>query len=231
MHILLILAILLLSGCSTFEQLFNSPAQKLSPEVYYKNDLCFEHDKKKHCGTAVLPDLKDVNLRIIGDARVNLFSVITCHRDESRYQGEKRKFKVYFARDFERGRACPTYLSAFNKAGRHRAAVVVFEHENYTLPAALRCNGKVRSTKGTSICQSRTGLLQEITFSEKVKAVEPVNGSGGRSTKCPVLPSKDGKKFTFKLPNRECIYGFIGRDSGQVHIFYSIGYEQIIIKD
>ena len=231
MQFLLFLTILLLSGCSTLEQIFDQPAQKLSPKVYYSNDLCIEYYGNKKCGTAVFPEMGRVKLRILSESRVHFFTLTTCHREIGRYMDGKRRFKIETDVTFEKGRACPMYLSSYNKAGKHQTAIIAFEDKSFTLPAKLLCNGKSITTKGTSICQNRSGLLSEISFGEKVKAVEPVNGSGGRTDKCPKLPTKDDQTFLFKTPARECIYGFIGTESKRVHLFYSVGYEEMIIRE
>jgi len=64
-----------------------------------------------------------------------------------------------------------------------------------------------------------------------VKLVKPVMGASDRKEPCPAIGEDGKKEYTFKLANRECIYGFIGRESKQIHKLYAIGYEDIVVRE
>jgi len=189
------------------------------------------------CGVGVLPHQESYNLVIDSFNKLNFFAMNTCHREITTENPDRGIFKqngihkISYNPTVEQGKACPLYIGAFNKTGRHGWGIVAFEHPNFQLESILHCNGDKEDTGGTSICQSREGLLQKITFKEPVKAAPPVNGPAQRKEDCPVLSSKDSKTFNFIMPPRECVYGFIGLESGKEHKFYTIGYEQLIVRE
>lgn len=254
--------VLLFAGCAT-----ENSIQKLNPAVYYKNDICFSYEKpsasgKKgfirtffrnrkprvfkreenkeritFCGVGVLPFQDSYKIRIDSGAKINLFSLTTCHREITTENPDKGIFKkdgvvhITYNPTVEKGKACPLFVSAFNKQGKHAWGVIALEHPRFGLAAEVRCNGDRYSANGVSICQAREGLIQEISFLEEVKIVDAVNGSADRVKACPELTSKDGRNFTFTTPPRECIYGFIGKTSRMIHKLYTVGYEEFIVRE
>jgi len=251
----LLLIILLLSGCIT------SQIQKLDPATYYRNDICFEYDTGnkieipndefgdgfgypqyenkllKFCGTGVLPHEDVYKLKIISYGKLNFFSLMTCHEEDTSENPDRGIFKkdgvvqIKYRPTLEKGLACPLYVSAYDRRQRHAFGIIAFEHPRYQLKAKVRCNGYTRIANGVSICQSRNGLIQEISFEEEVKAAKPITGGAERHGDCPIITSKDNKVFRFKLPLRECIYQFISKESRKIHKFYAIGYEDIIVRE
>ena len=268
-----IIIALLLTGCATSNQ-----TQKLSPQTYYRQDICFEYESQdeakaennrisnpnhvsdpeesawgnpfgaysrssktvKFCGVGVLPNEASYKLKVVSHGKLNFFSLMTCHEEDTSENPDRGIFKrngevkINYKPTLERGMACPLYVSAYNKKQRHAWGILAFEHPRYQLQALLQCNGFAYMANGVSICQSREGLIQEITFSEPVKRVRPVEGAGDRKKPCPELTLKNGSTdttFLFEIPGRECIYGFIGLDSGKIHQMYTVGYEDIIVRD
>ena len=189
------------------------------------------------CGVGVLPEDYEYNFEIKHRAKLNFFAVNTCHREittENPDQGlfkKNGKLNLNYKPTLEKGKACPLYMAAYNRNGRHGWGTFAFESENFTLPAKIECNGDEIQFNGVSICQSRFGTLQKITFAEEVLPAKPVNGPAERVLDCPVLPTKDGKTFEFIMPKRECFYGFIGKKSLKEHKLYTIGYEEVIVRD
>jgi len=109
--------------------------------------------------------------------------------------------------------------------------MIVFENLRYGLSAILNCNGIEQNYNGVSICQSREYLLQSISFPEDVKVSKGVSGPAERDSECPVLKRVSKRLFEFKIPNRECRYAFVGESSKKIHTLYTIGYENIIVRD
>lgn len=189
------------------------------------------------CGVGVLPEDISYDLEITHSSKLNFFAMNTCHREittENPDRGLRKKNGVInldYKPTLEKGKACPLYLAAYNRQGRHGWGTFAFEDSKYQLPANVECNGDEIYFNGVSICQSRYGTLQKITFPEEVIAAKPVNGPAQRKKDCPELNTVDNKTFEFILPPRECFYGFIGKESLKSHKLYTIGYEEVIIRD
>lgn len=191
----------------------------------------------KICGVGVLPNLDEYVVQIQAMGELNFFSLTTCHEEttsenpDSGWFKKKGELKFTYSPTIEKGKACPLYINAYNRKQRHSSGIFIFENPRYQLEAVVNCNGYEESYDGVSICQSRESLIQQIHFNEPVKLLAPVNGGAEREGNCPVI-GEDGKKdIEFKLPNRECIYGFIGMESKKVHMLMTIGYENIIIRE
>lgn len=244
-----LLFLVLAGGC------VSTPIMKLNPAVYYENDICFTYETengtttgpfgtpvsvrktKTFCGVGTLPYNEKYKLEINTGEKLDLFAITTCHREESTREPDKGVFKkdgrifIDFVPTVEKNRACPLYAGAFNRSGKHAWGVVVMESPAYQLKATVFCNGKVISANGVFICQSRENLIQKIIFPEPVKLVKPVNGPAERKEDCPALKPFEGDKVVeFSLPNRECLYGFIGKESYKIFQLYTVGYEELIVR-
>ena len=232
--------------------------QKLNPATYYKNDICFEYKtgKKipvsgsnddlfsgqtvdevvKFCKPRVLPYKDSYALKVIGYDNLNFFTIMSCHEEQTSENPDRGIFKkngvvnIVYKPTLDRDLKCPVYVSAYSKREKHAFGMLIFEHPYFKLKSTVKCNGDIDTFNGISVCESRADLVQNITFDEEVEKVKPVSGAAERTLPCPELESKDSKSFTFNIPPRECIYQFIGKKSGLLHRFYTIGYEDIIVR-
>ena len=94
------------------------------------------------------------------------------------------------------------------------------------LKAELQCNGRASYEQtnkvGASMCEARTGLLQEIKFNTEVKySVD--------DKKCGYFMTEDNKTFQYLTPKGECVTYFGSKD-GQFHRHTILGYESILIR-
>lgn len=226
----------MLSGC-----LASTPVQELNISTYYINDICFTYniDKKNStsfCGVGVLPDSQAYDLVIENEGKLNFFAMTSCHRENTTENYDKGIFrkdgriKISYEPTLEKGKACPLYVAAFSRQGKNGWGAIFFEHPRYQLKATIECNGEKNTFNGVSVCQARQGLLQRIVFDKEVVPVKPVDGPAERKEPCPVLPTKDNKVFEFSMPPRECIYGFVEKETMKIHMFNTIGYEQLIVR-
>lgn len=189
------------------------------------------------CGVGVLPNDESYDLDVEHSSKLNFFAMNTCHREvttENPDRGFRKKngnYSLNYKPTLEKGKACPLYLAAYNKKGRHGWGTFAFESPKYALPAVMECNGDEINFQGVSICQSRYGTIQRIEFPEEVLPAEPVDGPAQRKNPCPKLATKDNKVFEFIMPRRECFYGFIGKESLKEHKLYTVGYEEVIVRD
>lgn len=189
------------------------------------------------CGVGVLPNAEDYSLKVEHNSKLNFFAMNTCHREvttenpDRGFRNKNGETSLVYKPTLEKGKACPLYLAVYNRKGRHGWGTFAFESPKFDLPATMECNGDEINFKGVSICQARYGTLQKITFNEEVLPARPVNGPAQRKKDCPELATKDFKTFEFVLPPRECFYGFIGKDSLREHKLYTVGYEEVIVRD
>lgn len=229
-----LLITLLLFSCATTQE---DHKQKLDPAVYYKNDMCLKSRQGSFCGVGVLEQDENVRVRIDAFNKLDKFVLTTCHREIDTDKPDKGLFRengvinLNLKQTIEKNKACPFYFGAFNKKGKHAWGIAVMKSDKYQLEATLNCNGDIEQITGVGICQSREGLIQKITFKEPVKITKPVNGPAQRKADCPeIITSYNDKVVEFKMPNRECLYGFIGKESKKLMQFYTIGYEQLITR-
>jgi len=229
--------VLLLTGC-----LASAPIQQLNPATYYVNDICFTYSKSKRdkinfCGVGVLPYADSYDLLIENKGKLNFFAMTSCHREKTTENPDDGIFKkdgrikIDYVPTLEKGKACPLFIAAYNRKGRHGWGALFFEHPRFQLKAVIECNGTVTKSNGVSVCQARQGLIQKITFEKEVVSVKPVNGAAERKEPCLVLTTKDKKTFEFTMPTRECVYGFVDRSTKKIHMFNIIGYEQLIVRE
>jgi len=209
----------------------------MSEDDWWEDTNTTVKEKKSFCGVGVMPYRASYKITVENKGKLNFFSMTTCHREITTENPDKGIFRkngrinITYAPTIEQGKACPLFIAAFNRKGRHGWGVVAFENPRFKLKASLECNGVKTKTNGVGICQSRRGLIQKIVFEEEVVPLRPVNGAAERKELCPVLPTKDNKTFEYTMPTRECVYGFVGKKSKKIHKFYTIGYEQLIVRE
>jgi len=248
-----------------------SKQQSIDKNTYYRHDLCFEYQlnengKKKltsfiqrfkkrknrkykytkegikFCGVGVLPFLDKYILTVKSHAKINFFTMRSCHEEltsENPNKGifkKKDTYQLTYEPTIEKGRACPLFFGAYSRKDKFGTGFITFENPKYQLEATLYCNGNTKYYKGVSVCQSREGLIQKITFKEPVIISKPTNGPSSRPEgmgNCPALELSTDKKSVklFKMPPRECLYYFGGVISGKKHKLFTIGYEGIILKE
>lgn len=261
-NLYIFLLLFIMAGCVT------SAVQKLSPMVYYRNDICFVYkptkeekkniktfikrfgqttyrdrvfkkDEIEFCGVGALPYSPSYDLGVKSFGSMNFFSLTTCHEEATSENRDKGIFKktgetdIKYIPTIEEKLDCPLFVSAYSKSQKHAWGLLVFENPRYKLDATVYCNGYVTEAHGVSICQAKEGLIQEISFPEEVYSSWVVPGAADRKSPCPKLSEwtiKDKKTYQFKMPPRECIYGFMTRDK-KIHQLHTVGYEDIIIRE
>jgi hypothetical protein len=207
---------------------------KRVPKVFKRDKI---YQEIEICGSGVLPFDDSYNVRVNHSANMNFFAMNTCHREITTENPDRGFFKkdgqyfVDYKPTMESGKACPLFVATYNREGKHGWGVLAFEHPRFKMKSKMQCNGDELEFNGVSLCESKLGLLQKIEFPEEVVSAEPVNGSAERKEPCPKLSSSDNKTFEFIMPPRECIYGFVGKTSKQLHKLYTIGYEELIVRE
>lgn len=228
----LLFIISLMNSCVT-------TAQKLDPLVFYKRDIRIEYKGNKYYGTAVLPYADEYKIKLKAPGAMDYFSVNTFHREEDSSDPGgiffQNRYTLKYKPTLEKEGDAPLYISVYNERKKHGWAFIVFEHPMYKLKALFHCNGKVKIYDGVSVCGTREGLKQKITFKEDVMISDPTPGPHGRKAPCPDLKSekgtKEGKVFEFNQPNRICKYTFISMATDEMHSTYLLGHEDSIVRD
>lgn len=227
-------------GLALFSSCGSVP-QKLDPDKFYKRDLPFcVKDVACYEGTAVVPkkDYYEFEVAPKGDAAVDMLVFNSCHREYTVEGSEKSVldffFKIFGKRKdgykvrytltpgIEDDGDCTFRVNTFEKdKGRHAWAVFRIQHPKYTLPATVFCNGETKQEVGVSLCQSKTGLTQQIKFPEPVM-IETDKG-------CNMPKRKDAGLYEWKMSQGECGYTIKTKD-GKTHDLLAIGYEGLLVR-
>ena len=214
-----IILLFLLTSCVTTQQ-------KLDPLVFYSRDMGLNVNGYKSSGTIVVPKNNKYKIKLNppGYAKMDFIILKTCHKEIS-VEKAGRKETIWHEPNvgIEDTGLCMAEISALeHKLGRHSFANIDFESDLFQLPSLVKCNGNTYNSRGTTICQSKEGLVQVIEFPEEV--IPATTG------KCGVLPSVDNKTFKYKTPNRICSFIFKGKVSGKFAKLTTIGYERLAIR-
>ena len=144
--------------------------QTAKPEIFYKRTMRFTIDGIKAKGVIVLPQKSEYEIHAKTSDSTELLKIFTCHREYHEEKVGKRFEYFYQVTKLENETACPMEIGAFDVKGVHSWGYIEFKRGE-TLKAITTCNGKVKTEIGTSVCQAKAGLIQEIRFKEKVKMV------------------------------------------------------------
>jgi hypothetical protein len=225
-RLILAFGLVFMGGCA-------SVPQSLDPAILYARALQLTINGADYQGVAVVPKAATYKIEIKSQGKMDLLLIKSCHRE---WYGEKVGSKGFFQKtnsylyeytpdpDLER-RDCPLEISALDaSSGAHAWAFVDFEDPGYALPATYQCNGETDHYGGVSVCQSRKGLTEEISFDVPV-IVENTPGcqlGDGRFS--------DGRVFPFQAPDgRFCHVTFMEMaPARRKHRTTWIGYSDIV---
>ena len=204
--------------------------QKINPKAYkYRKDLLVEINGHKFVGVGVPPKADKYQIHIEHYDKMHNLTIETCHRNISLANPfyKKRIFKkrkeyrfVYSPEDVEE--ECLMEITTSNKTKSFAFALFDFPDPKHTLPAKIRCNGKIWDSKGTSMCQSGNGLVQVIEFQ-----VPTVNKGAFCGDLTPEIPLA---KIQWDLKKGVCQYIFVSQD-GRSHKLTTYGFNLDIIRD
>lgn len=193
--------------------------QDIDPLDFYKRSLKFKIDDKTYYGVASVKLKKKHEIKIYSKNRGELFRLSTCHRDFQK-EDPKRKFEYdYSPTKIESDAPCPLDIVVFDDKRAHEWAYIDFV-TNEKLVSTVHCNGKVKTNSGTSLCQSKIGLLQLVSFERPVKY----------KSKCLELKSKDSKNFYYNAIKGKCLVVFYN-EKKEYHRFISLGYSKILFTE
>lgn len=202
------------------------PTQELKPDIFYRRDMRLEINGKPYEGVAVVDHEPVYEINFHPRGHLDLLLITTCHREDSfRTDQSKAKAFQYIYQptpNVEDQGSCELRVNAYDKEkGEHSWGFVAFRTRETTLKAAATCNGEVRHMVGTSVCQSKKGLIQRIEFDEQVM-VAP-------DERCPLKRLSD-REFEYAIEKGECVYLFSDPKVERLHKHITIGYEQVLVR-
>lgn len=231
----LLIMVQFMSSCSTIPDV----KQNLETNKFYKRDMVITVNGVTVEGVGVFKQAEVYNFEVEARGDLDLFVLESCHRSMEKEKAwnvkkevrrglwkkkitDKRSVKfTYIPTEVEMG-YCPIRLGGYEKnLGRHSWGFVDFEDSVDNLVADLRCNGDFEETRGSSVCQSRRGFIQEIEFERKVLV--------DSSPECMKDLPKEGTKFQISLPLGECVFVFMNKKGS--HRLTTLGYEDILIRE
>jgi hypothetical protein len=203
-----------------------SPFSVIEPGVNYMKDIRIKNKQFEARGMIVLPRKPLYTIEYHSPGKVDLFTSRTRDSEISieKAGGGIKKNKVtinYRPSELELSPGSIVDVGAFEyKRGRHAWGLIDFQDEFTTLQADVICNGKPYKSPGVTVCQSRTGLVQKISFPEEV-TVLPDEG-------CEIGKNK-GTEFIFGIRSGLCVYAFVGLE--KIHRLTTFGYDKILIRE
>lgn len=231
----LVSELFLLAGCSTLQ------AKSLYVPTLtetYRHDLVLKINGDKFVGTGVAKLASSYKIEVIPEGKIDRIIWRTCNREEVvdkpggtwwGYQGYS--FDLKPAIGLEDVTACGLQVIVLEeKKRRNGFAFVDFQdaRSEMDVEAIMTCNGVTRESKGVEVCQSASGLYQQIKFNTKVV-------QAGVSGQCNVMKPFDGDEsfYRFTMPTGECSYYFVAQEkavNGKRRIFRlsTLGYSDVL---
>jgi hypothetical protein len=230
----------LLSGCASLEGILKPPLQKSTrtPIYVYKPELKVKVDGVFFEGIGVtIADQYEKQIEIWSDINIDRVDIETCGRIavcqrnkpcdsnfelEKGWFGSAGKHMVYSYKPgvTEMGESCPLHVKIFDKNVLSDWFFLAFRNGE-TLPAHFTCNGQGYKYAGHSVCDTKSGVIQNITFEAVPKkySVDP---------QCHMTELDDKKSFEIRPELGLCTGKFYL--DGRWHGLDVIGWDEVIIK-
>jgi len=221
---LLFLVIMFLFGCETTSSQSVTESKKNKTTIH---SLRVSVNGTSFSGTGV-SDLSDKYLvTVYADDAIDRIQWNTCHQshvvDRPKLGwGNKYSFTLNRVFGLESSKACPLYISTITQSTLRVAfALIEFKDERaeIRLPATIKCNGETIQANSVGVCQSSTGLIQEIQFDTFVI-------QKGASDNCDTFRKTPDKRFSFNLMDGVCTYYFGSKD-GDFFRLTTIGFTEV----
>lgn len=212
-------AVIYLTACTSAQITVKTPLYQ------YKPDMLITVDGATFDGMAVTA-LGKKDIQIISKARLDLLMISSCHRnftiekvDHDWFGGSGKTYTYHYEpTEIESEGFCPLYIQAFDIKGITAWGYLAFRTTE-KLPAKTQCNGTDWSFAGVSVCATRAGFEQGISFSKPVRYVA--------GDKCEVK-KKDDKSFRLRAHEGFCYITFT--DGTDYHRVVLLGYTEALIR-
>lgn len=215
-------------GCSLLQK--GQPATRL-PLWTYKADISITLDGQTFDGMAVTTvGAKSIQLK--SKAKLDLLLISSCHREfsQERVDYEKGWFGLggssakvytysYTPTQIEKESFCPLYIQAFDRSGIAAWGYVAMRTVE-ALPSQTHCNGRTWKFSGISVCQSRKGFEQGISFDVPVRYA---------SNDLCQITAKSDRDFRVRVKGMGfCEATFT--DGKNKHRLVLLGYDEVLVR-
>ncbi len=224
---LIILSILLITGCSSVQQ-------TLETDVFYRRDIGVEVNGQYFEGVTVVPYAKSYLINLIPPGKITLMLIRTCHREFSPKLSEKgwglfKNKKQSYAYEYvpvqgiEDVRVCPLRVEVYESdKGRHSWAMIEMENPAYSLRFTVDCNGETHHANGVAACQAKEKSIQRLRFSEPVRFAPATPGCSE--------PVYRGGAYEIQATAGECSYVFDTQDK-KVGRLTLVGWQGVLVRE
>lgn len=238
-----ILLSMFLTGCAALPAIGNTIAGEApskyedGPIYQYRADLTVGFDGQWFDGTGVtISAVKDIAVSSI--INIDRVEIQSCARLDVCEFGKKcndTTFKIdsgwfgkpgntmtyhYIPGETELGESCPIHIKVFDKEVLAAWAFIAFRNGE-ELPATFTCNGVNWKFAGHSVCQTKKGLIQKITFAEPPEDFDA-------DKECNMVQLADKRSFEIRPALGLCTGKFYYK--GKWHGMDVIGYNGVVIR-
>jgi hypothetical protein len=196
--------------------------------------MTLKYEGKKYFGWGVLPAKSSYEFEVESPGEIDLIRVSTCARLDTDEPGggifkDEHEYDYDYKPDIELEQvgSCPLRVEGFEAGvpGRHSFGLFELAFGPEKLPAVTTCNGRKKPNNGVSMCVSREGLNQRITFKTPVMLL-----IDSLSDRCKIQLSPDGLAWDYTIRKRECVYVFKSLNNDDMHRHLTVGYEETPVR-
>lgn len=178
-------------------------------------------------GMAAVPHADKYVIQVTTPDAPDLVVITTCHREVTLPKQRDRFEYIFYPNLIESRGYCPIFISAYSAKTWLTQGFIDIQDPLTDVPASLSCNGEFSKSTGVSVCQSRIGLMEEISFDREMVV--------GHSAKCqdpiPRLSGggNSGYVWDFTMSEGNCVWKFFDKkDPTKTHRLNSFGYNQFL---
>lgn len=216
---------LTLAACAALPQFKDTITGNISersttgPLYRYRADLILSLENKRFEGMAVTKLTGPLQIKIDSKVKLHYMTINSCGREDVIRDVDKSFTYTYIPTKKELEGLCPLYIKAFDEAGLTAWGFIAFRKDE-ELPSHVDCNGVGWAFAGITVCQSRAGLEQQLTFQQDIQHWE---------SDAPCKINKvDSKTFDLRSDPGFCLATFYS--SGKWHRLIFLNYEKPLVR-
>lgn len=199
------------------------------PYTSYRAEMIFDVNKKVFKGMGVAPLTATQTIILVSPIQLDRLEISSCGRHDVKRDVDAKD--TWFGKTdagyvlkythtpnaLEVEGVCPLMFQAFSK-DKQKAWGMVFFRTGQTLPAEMDCNGAHWTFVGMSVCQTKAGIEQLLTFQNPVEYEATPECS---------ITTEDKKKFRVRARQDICKASF--SDGVAFHDMVLLGYKQVVV--
>lgn len=195
--------------------------------VFYKKEMQVSVEGMNGFGTMVTTLKPKLHFTFKSSKKIDSFKISTCHKEEvfsdikDCFWGKCKEYD-YIPTDIESKEiVCPMFVESFSAQDASKdSAYIDFQTNDMKLTHHIECNGSSYDSFGVSVCQTKAGLEQRLTFLEEVIFSAPKSGL------CANFETTDNKQFMIKPSSGLCVYAFINKAKDKIARVTMVGYDE-----